>query len=129
MLKLCTVKDMEMKQELQNSLFKKYPKIFRQRVLPKQSTAMCWGIACGDGWYDLIDALCFSIQYWVDHGNVQVEAVQVKSKWGGLRFYVNNSCEYVDGLIAMAEHMSYKIKEMTPKEKFLIKENSNESAL
>jgi hypothetical protein len=51
-----------MDRELQQKLFDKYPKIFRQKDLSMQETAMCWGIACGNGWYDLIDALCEEIQ-------------------------------------------------------------------
>lgn len=37
----------------------------------------------------------------------QVVAVQVKEKFGGLRFYYNGGSEYVDGLVAMAEAISY----------------------
>ena len=45
----------KMKQELQQKLYDTYPKLFIQKDLPPQQTAMCWGICCGDGWYDLID--------------------------------------------------------------------------
>ena len=37
----------------------------------------------------------------------QVVAVQVKEKFGGLRFYYSGGDEYIDGLVAMAEAMSY----------------------
>jgi len=111
-----------MKLELQNKLFEKYPKIFRQKDLPPQETCMCWGFQCGDGWYDLIDSLCHCIQHYVEwKGIQQVEAGQVKSKYGGLRFYIDGGDDYVDGMIRLAEHMSYTIKEWTPKEKFLDK--------
>lgn len=36
----------------------------------------------------------------------QVQAVQVKEKFGTLRFYTNGNDSYVDGLIAMAEGMT-----------------------
>lgn len=36
----------------------------------------------------------------------QIQAVQVKEKFGTLRFYTNHSDEYVDGLITMAESMT-----------------------
>ena len=36
----------------------------------------------------------------------QLVAVQVKEKFGTLRFYTNGSDEYIDGLISMAEGMS-----------------------
>lgn len=36
----------------------------------------------------------------------KVEAVQIKEKFGTLRFYTNTSDRYIDGLISMAESMS-----------------------
>ncbi len=103
-----------MNQKLQNLLYEKYPKIFVQKDLPMQETAMCWGIACGDGWYDLIDTLCQQIQ-----GRVTAierkdpeficQAIQVKEKFGGLRFYTYGGDEYIQGMISLAESLSYKI--------------------
>ena len=97
-----------MNKELQDKLFEKYPKIFRQKDLSPQETCMCWGIACGDGWYDIIDTLCHQIQSYVDNNKIsQVEALQVKSKWGTLRFYVHGGDQYVQGLISMAEEFLF----------------------
>jgi hypothetical protein len=39
---------------------------------------------------------------------MQVRAVQVKEKFGGLRFYIHNGSDYIFGLIDMAEMISYK---------------------
>ena len=47
-----------MRKELEDKLFNKYPEIFKQKDLPARETCMCWGITCGDGWYDIIDNLC-----------------------------------------------------------------------
>ena len=106
-----------MKKELQNKLFEKYPKIFRQKDLSPQETAMCRGITCGDGWYTLIDTMCGNIQNHVEHVNrskpeeahIVCEATQVKEKWGGLRFYVQESDDFIKGIINLAESMSYTI--------------------
>jgi len=77
-----------MKKELQDKLFEKYPKIFRQKDLSMKETCMCWGIETGNGWYDLIDSLCGVLQFNTEHNRYpQVEAVQVKEKYGTLRFY------------------------------------------
>lgn len=100
-----------MKSYLEEKLYKKYPKIFRQRNLSITDTAMCFGIECGDGWYDLIDILCFLLQNSVKNNHPQVEAVQVKEKFGGLRFYADNCDEYQEGLIKFAEYFSNKICE------------------
>lgn len=37
----------------------------------------------------------------------QVVAVQVKEKFGGLRFYYNGGDDYIRGVVSMAEAMSY----------------------
>ena len=47
----------------------------------------------------------------VDEEIKQVFAVQVKEKFGGLRFYINVGDDYINGAIMMAENMSYHICE------------------
>ena len=106
-----------MKKELQNKLYEKYPKIFKQRELDRTVTAMCYGIACGDGWYTLIDEMCGNIQNRIENVNrgkpeeehIDCQATQVKEKFGGLRFYVQGSDDFIDGIIDLAESMSYRI--------------------
>jgi hypothetical protein len=56
-----------MNKKLQDKLFKKYPKIFQDKDKPATQTCMCWGIDTGDGWFDLLDTLCFLIQNHVDN--------------------------------------------------------------
>jgi len=91
----------------QSELFKKYPKIFRQKDLPMTETAMCWGIDCADGWFWLIDKLCEHLQWDIDHNKYpQIEAVQVKEKFGGLRFYTNGANDTQEGMISFAEFLS-----------------------
>ena len=51
-----------MKQELDELLCKRYPKIFRDRRASMQVTAMCWGFDCGDGWFDILNQSCRLIQ-------------------------------------------------------------------
>ena len=112
-----------MKQELQDKLFNKYPKIFRQKDLPMQETAMCWGICVCDGWYDLIDNLCMQIQHHINWTNIGpreneksellwFEATQVKEKFGGLRFYYDGGDDFISGMVTLAESMSYHICEV-----------------
>lgn len=90
-----------------NLLCGRYPMIFRDRHASMQCTAMCWGFACGNGWFPLIDTLCAEIQRHVDAAHVQpVVAVQVKEKFGSLRFYANGGDEYTRGLIWLADALS-----------------------
>lgn len=51
-----------MKQELDELLCKKYPKIFKDRHADMTTTAMCWGFEHGEGWFNIIDLLCGQIQ-------------------------------------------------------------------
>lgn len=97
-----------MRQELQQKLFDKYPKIFADKDKSIQETAMCWGIECGDGWYRLLDSLCDCIQQYIDYNDTsQIVASQVKEKYGGLRFYYDGGDELIDGMVWLAEHDSY----------------------
>jgi len=101
-----------MEKKLQNKLYKSYPKIFRQKDLPMSQTAMCWGISCGPGWFWLINQLCSALQFDIDKNNEpQIEAVQVKEKYGGLRFYTNGATDRQDGMIDLACEMSNSICE------------------
>jgi hypothetical protein len=106
-----------MNTELDEALCKKYPKIFRDRHGDKMTTAMCWGMECGDGWYNIIDALCSQIQGHIDNSVRnwartgaeplnQVVATQVKEKYGTLRFYYDWGDDYVEGVVDMAEAIS-----------------------
>ena len=58
-----------MSPELDAKLCQKYPLIFSQRYLSMKETAMCWGFECGDGWYNIIDALCANIQHSINEKN------------------------------------------------------------
>lgn len=98
-------------------LFEKYPKLYAQKDLPKTESLMCYGFP-GDGWFELIDELSFDIQNLCDQKGFQVEAVQVKSKWGGLRFYItstdecdvdNSDYEILRKLISAAESKSFNV--------------------
>ena len=47
-----------MRKELDEALCARYPLVFRDRNADMRTTAMCWGLECGDGWYNIIDVLC-----------------------------------------------------------------------
>jgi hypothetical protein len=77
-----------------------------------KETLMCWGFECGDGWYQILDSLCANIQHHIDWQNKnhekhpvveQVIAVQIKEKFGGLRFYYDGGDEKIQGMVRMAE--------------------------
>ena len=47
-----------MREELDKKLCEKYPLLFKNRYGNPQETLMCFGLECGDGWYNIIDVLC-----------------------------------------------------------------------
>ena len=91
-----------MKQELEDALKREYTKI-----LPKDIQ-----IATGDGWYWLIDKLCFLLQFNSDHGDgSQIKVEYIKQKNGGLRFHATmpNYSQRVQ--IDFSEFLSFSICE------------------
>lgn len=126
-----------MRKELDEKLCTLFPKIFADRKAFVGTSAMCWGFECGDGWYEIIYHLCSNIQEYIDGRQAatdraiehnakneaegreyrfkvpepvtQVIAVQVKEKFGGLRFYVHGGDEVTDHYITFAENMSYRV--------------------
>lgn len=106
-----------MNKELQDKLYAKYPALFAQKDLSPQQTLMCWGIDTGDGWYNIMDALCSSITYYLKYkkkpeadenadSEFSVEFVQVKEKFGALRIYTNFGDEAIDSMISLAARLS-----------------------
>lgn len=96
-----------MREELEHLLYERYPAIFAGRHPGAGETRMIGGIACGDGWLCVLDTLCGEIERQLHaSGAPQVVAVQVKEKFGGLRFYVRGGDAFTDALIWIADLMS-----------------------
>lgn len=96
--------------DLQEQLYHHYPLIFRERGLPMAQTAMCWGIATGNGWYHLIDGLCARLQWETDEqGAPQIVATEVKEKLGSLRFYTREANDRQSAMIDLAREVSQRV--------------------
>jgi hypothetical protein len=67
-----------------------------------------YGRECNDGWLELIAEL---IQELTDAGWTR-EILQIKEKFGGLRFYAGGLPQNGDEVIAKYEHRSYTICEI-----------------
>ena len=99
-----------MKQELQNQLKEAFPQIFCDlRNCDHRKSLMCAGLEIGDGWYNLVYDMCDKIIK--TNPNSEFKAVQVKQKFGGLRFYTTAASDEVHKIIDEAEQLSYKICE------------------
>lgn len=111
-----------MKEELENKIFEKYPDLYSIKdERGNISNEPCVGFSHGDGWYDIIDGLSSTIRHIMKYHperknltpeefeeNYGLRIVQVKEKFGGLRYYVDNSNPEVDAAIIMAESMSFR---------------------
>ena len=78
-----------MKEALDKKLCDKYPDIFANRHKPSYESAMHGGFQCDDGWFSLIDQLCARLQVIQKITKISIIAVQVKEKFGALRFYAS----------------------------------------
>lgn len=92
-------------------LLKDFPELYKQYYWDPKDTCMCWAFCCDDGWFDLIYELSKKLK----RLSPETEAVQVKEKFGGLRFYFDNTTQEGANLIQKAEKMSYNICEMCGK--------------
>lgn len=97
-----------MKRALDEQLCQKYPSLYRDRQGEITKTLMCWGFECADGWYYLID----SVSDLLTTHEPEAVAIQVKEKFGGLRFYYRGGGEFSCGMTSMAEYVSDGICEI-----------------
>jgi len=100
------------KQITTEEIIAKYPKIF---VDYPGNPGRCNWYGVPSGWLPIIDKLCGCMQSHIDNHttytkdgpikSLQVTCSQMKEKFGGLRFYADNTDDIIDGMIDMAEYM------------------------
>jgi len=102
-----------MKKSLENQILLRCPTIYRDSHLGPKENLMCFGFECGDGWFQIIYDLSVAIEEQAEKlkaDGVPMEQLpsvcQVKEKFGGLRYYVNNLFGDIDKLIDAAEVQS-----------------------
>jgi len=109
-----------MNQEFQE--YEKFAKHMEERF-PKMLGGQYGGFAVGAGWWPILEALCSQIDGHTKWRNntreallknnpydhkipdevKQVVVVQIKEKFGGLRFYYQGGDDTIDGMVRMAE--------------------------
>lgn len=96
-------------------LVKKCPNLFDDRNKSMKETCMCWGFACGDGWYELLKEACFALEPLVTAMKVKdpagwacgyYRASQIKEKFGTLRFYLSGGTDEMYAIANKAEEQS-----------------------
>jgi hypothetical protein len=122
-----------MNEENDQKLVTTFPELYWQRFLPMNQTCLCWGFDCGDGWFDIIWELSEKISPLVKTFNAEMQkewdalsdeenkldpeppifgVVQVKEKFGGLRYYTNYYTKEIQDIIDEYENKSYDVCEV-----------------
>lgn len=96
-------------------LIDKYPKVFED--YHGNPGRVNW--SCPEGWIDVVDEMIDHIQNHIDNHNKwaktdgdkieQLTCLQIKEKFGGLRFYTSGGDEYCYGIVSFVEAYSYEI--------------------
>lgn len=91
-----------MNRENTEYLIENFPNLYQDAVCSPKESLMCFGFECGDGWFELIKELSEKLE-----PEAGVVAIQVKEKFGGLRFYLRGGApDRVWDLIDEAEEKS-----------------------
>lgn len=87
----------------------KYEQLIKDHPLAL-SRVTC-GIYYPDGWNTLISNLCDVVERQIgklpSEHKQQVYVIQIKSKFGSLRYYMNQSTPHINGAIELAESLSF----------------------
>lgn len=80
-----------MSPEKESALIESFPMLYRGVEEGPRACLMCFGFECDDGWYNLI----FELSRQICEMSPMTKAMQVKEKFGTLRFYVDGAAESV----------------------------------
>ena len=99
---------------LTEKLYEDFPRLYRGHNKSSQDSSMCWGFECGDGWYQLLRDLSVQLSaHLAEHPETALEAVQVKSKFGRLCFYLNEPDTVAEQMIEAARKQAENTCEFT----------------
>ena len=89
-----------------DGLIKKYPNLYREPIF----------FECNIGWYDLIEELSSKLDALISKLAMSSYAIQVKEKYGTLRFYLSTETDEMSDLIEIYEKKSSQTCEQCSKE-------------
>lgn len=99
-----------MDKEFDERLCAECPNLYADRHADMMSTCMCWGFDTMNGWNGIIRDLSLKLEAIIaampDGERAKYRAMQVKEKFGTLRFYLTAETSEMDRLIDEAEKAS-----------------------
>lgn len=115
-----------MKTELENKIYTDFPEFFNsvksEPIESCHTPQYLFGIECDSGWYQLLYDLFTELnnnvkqlQSETSYTVVYPQMMQIKEKFGGLRFYVDSATDEQYKIISKYEHLSYHICEICGK--------------
>jgi hypothetical protein len=106
-----------MNTELTEKLYAEFPYLYRGHTKSPAESSMCWGFECGDGWFMLIHKLSRDLTDHLEKNPaLNLAVMQVKSKLGSFRYYVDGGDDVTRRLIDDASERAKHICELTGKE-------------
>lgn len=84
-MKVEVTEESNMKKEIQDEFYKKYPHLFHEKDMSIPCQAR--GLWVGDGWEKILDDLCKQLTLIYKATGIQTTFVQIKEKFGTLRAY------------------------------------------
>lgn len=104
-----------MDKELEKQLAKRFPMLFADYGGDPRKTCMAWGCDHGNGWFNIVEAMCVEIQQYVDaHPGMEVVFQQIKEKFATLTVY-HNGDDAVYDIVNKYSEMSAKTCEVCGK--------------
>jgi hypothetical protein len=90
-------------EEKELKLKEKYPNLLSDYLFTRG------GMSIDQGWYPLIDSLLEKIEEHRNTKDIEFQPIQIKEKFGRLRFYYVGGDQHIDDLVSKAEADSEKI--------------------
>lgn len=95
-----------MDNRLEKILHKEFPQLFADKDKSSRETLMCFGCACGDGWFSIIRNACKEIMD--TNPSPKIKFAQIKEKFGGLRLYMTAYNDEISKITGKAEAEAYR---------------------
>lgn len=100
------------KTEYDELLLHDFPELYERMNMTVQESCLGFGTEINKGWYEIIYYYSEKIHDYMKEKNLNTRVEQVKQKFGELRWYIDNTDDFIDKLVNKAENECEKICEV-----------------